>query len=315
MDKQNLIREAAALANLTQQDMRKVVDAILDGITEALARGEQIDIDDFGTFAVNSRAAKLGRNPRTGDDIIIPACKVPTFKAAATIFAEREVTAEIQAPVAPVSPLVKAARKLMEREAAKEKFLMRTVASSRMDAVELRASVTDGFVVVRLTNPMVAFAEKPCADENPQVLRRVAFGADMDAAAAAFIEALNDAPSPLEIAVTELRRSACVALEGGNLLFLDDLVARALGWQDHWGSEAIEFWVAPNGHEFSDSPGFVSSEWDSKGIEVPGWTFTQTVGNVDYEVVGRTEDGREVVARSSYPALALTLAKLLAMSA
>jgi nucleoid DNA-binding protein len=58
------------------------VDAVLDAMAEALARGEKVSIAGFGSFEVRDRAARTGRNPRTGEPVHIPARKDPVFKAA-----------------------------------------------------------------------------------------------------------------------------------------------------------------------------------------------------------------------------------------
>ncbi len=58
------------------------VDAVVDSITAALAKGEKISIAGFGNFEVRSRPARVGRNPRTGESVKIAASKAPAFKAA-----------------------------------------------------------------------------------------------------------------------------------------------------------------------------------------------------------------------------------------
>ena len=59
--------------------------AVLDAVTEALADGEKVALVGFGTFEVKERAARTGKNPRTGEAIEIPASKVPSFKAGAAL--------------------------------------------------------------------------------------------------------------------------------------------------------------------------------------------------------------------------------------
>ena len=58
------------------------VDAVFDAITKALARGEEVQVAGFGKFEVRHRAARTGRNPRTGEPVDIAASKAPAFKAA-----------------------------------------------------------------------------------------------------------------------------------------------------------------------------------------------------------------------------------------
>ncbi len=81
MNKGELIEAVAGSANLSRADATKAVDAVLDSITGALANGSAVSLVGFGTFAVKARAARTGRNPRTGEAIDIPASNVPGFKA------------------------------------------------------------------------------------------------------------------------------------------------------------------------------------------------------------------------------------------
>ncbi|MBS4031868.1 MAG: HU family DNA-binding protein [Clostridiales bacterium] len=81
MNKSELISVVAEKAGLTKKDTEKVVNAVFDGIGEALAKGDKVQVIGFGTFDVRDRKAREGRNPATGDTIKIPAVKVPVFKA------------------------------------------------------------------------------------------------------------------------------------------------------------------------------------------------------------------------------------------
>lgn len=81
MNKGELIDAVAAAADLTKSDATKAVEAFVDTVTRALKKGEQVSIVGFGSFAVKSRAARQGRNPKTGETIHIAASKVPGFKA------------------------------------------------------------------------------------------------------------------------------------------------------------------------------------------------------------------------------------------
>lgn len=81
MNKGELIEAVAAAADLTKADATKAVEAVVDTITRALKKGDQVAIVGFGSFAVKSRAARQGRNPKTGETINIPASRVPGFKA------------------------------------------------------------------------------------------------------------------------------------------------------------------------------------------------------------------------------------------
>ncbi|QRN85237.1 HU family DNA-binding protein [Clostridia bacterium] len=81
MNKGELIASVAEKAELSKKDAEKVVGAVLDGITETLVAGDKVQIIGFGTFEVRERAARVGRNPKTGAELKIAASKVPAFKA------------------------------------------------------------------------------------------------------------------------------------------------------------------------------------------------------------------------------------------
>jgi len=81
MNKGELIDAVAGSAGLSRADATKAVDAVLDSITSTLANGGSVSLVGFGTFSVKARAARSGRNPRTGETIHIPASNVPGFKA------------------------------------------------------------------------------------------------------------------------------------------------------------------------------------------------------------------------------------------
>jgi DNA-binding protein HU-beta len=81
MNKGDLIELIADDAGLSKADATRAVDAIITAITKALKGGKQVSLVGFGTFAVKKRAARMGRNPRTGESIQIAASKVPGFKA------------------------------------------------------------------------------------------------------------------------------------------------------------------------------------------------------------------------------------------
>lgn len=68
-------------SHLQANDLEKAVNIILDEITDALARGDRVELRGFGAFSVRKREARRGRNPRTGDTVDVPAKAVPFFKA------------------------------------------------------------------------------------------------------------------------------------------------------------------------------------------------------------------------------------------
>lgn len=80
MKKVELVEAVAAKAGLTKVDAGKAVDAVFATITGALVKGDKVPLVGFGTFAVSSRKAREGRNPRTGAVVRIPARKAVTFK-------------------------------------------------------------------------------------------------------------------------------------------------------------------------------------------------------------------------------------------
>lgn len=81
MNKNDLVSHVATAADLSKGDATKAVEAVLDAITDALSKGDEVRLVGFGTFSVAQRAASEGRNPRTGEKIQIPASKQPKFKA------------------------------------------------------------------------------------------------------------------------------------------------------------------------------------------------------------------------------------------
>jgi DNA-binding protein HU-beta len=80
MTKADLIAAVAAEADVTQAVVEKVLSALTDTIEKALKKGDKITLTGFGTFQCARRAARTGRNPRTGKEISIAACSVPRFK-------------------------------------------------------------------------------------------------------------------------------------------------------------------------------------------------------------------------------------------
>ncbi|GAB1793249.1 HU family DNA-binding protein [Priestia sp. JNUCC 25] len=80
MNKTELVDAVATKSELTKQDSKKAVDALFETISNALAKEEKIQLVGFGTFEVRKRAERTGRNPQTGEQITIPASKVPAFK-------------------------------------------------------------------------------------------------------------------------------------------------------------------------------------------------------------------------------------------
>ena len=81
MNKAELIAEVAAKTGLSKKDTEKAMNAALDTITASMKNGEKVSLVGFGVFDVKEREARMGRNPRTKEEIPIPASRVPQFKA------------------------------------------------------------------------------------------------------------------------------------------------------------------------------------------------------------------------------------------
>jgi DNA-binding protein HU-beta len=81
VNKNDLVDAVAERTGLAKSDAARAVEAVLGTVTETLQKGDQVALSGFGTFVVKARAARTGRNPRTGESIAIPASRVPAFKA------------------------------------------------------------------------------------------------------------------------------------------------------------------------------------------------------------------------------------------
>ena len=80
MTKVELIASVAAEAGMSKKDAEKAVNAALAAITEELKNGGKVSLVGFGTFEVRERPERQGRNPRTGETLTIPACKMVKFR-------------------------------------------------------------------------------------------------------------------------------------------------------------------------------------------------------------------------------------------
>ncbi len=81
MNKAELVAAVAEKAELSRKDAEAAVKALTDVIAEELNKGEKVTLVGFGTFEVSERAERTGRNPQTGEEMVIPASKAPKFKA------------------------------------------------------------------------------------------------------------------------------------------------------------------------------------------------------------------------------------------
>ena len=81
MNKTELVAAVAEKAGLSNKDAAKAVAAVFDAIADSLKAGDKVALVGFGTFETRERAAREGKNPRTGEKIKIAASKIPAFKA------------------------------------------------------------------------------------------------------------------------------------------------------------------------------------------------------------------------------------------
>jgi DNA-binding protein HU-beta len=80
VNKTELIEHIASQADISKAAATRALDAVVGGVTKSLKKGESVSLVGFGTFSVSKRAARSGRNPRTGATIKIKAAKVPKFR-------------------------------------------------------------------------------------------------------------------------------------------------------------------------------------------------------------------------------------------
>ena len=81
MNKADLVAAVAEKAGISKKDSEKAVNAAFDAITAALVAGDKVQLLGFGAFETKERSARVGRNPKTKEEIQIPASRVPVFKA------------------------------------------------------------------------------------------------------------------------------------------------------------------------------------------------------------------------------------------
>lgn len=80
MNKSQLVEKVATLTQTTKSHSEELIDATLEVIQKAVAKGEDVKIVGFGTFSRTKRKARPGRNPKTGEPVTIPSIKIPRFK-------------------------------------------------------------------------------------------------------------------------------------------------------------------------------------------------------------------------------------------
>lgn len=82
MNKAALVDKVHDMLGSTKAEAERVVDGIIDAVTDALKKGDEVSIAGLGIFSTKMRPARTGRNPRTGETIKVPAMRVPKFRAA-----------------------------------------------------------------------------------------------------------------------------------------------------------------------------------------------------------------------------------------
>ena len=80
MTKAELVEEVSRVSDLTRKHSEVIVDAVFSSIAEALQKGDKIELRGFGSFCVRWRASRTGRNPKTGQGVVVPPKRVPYFK-------------------------------------------------------------------------------------------------------------------------------------------------------------------------------------------------------------------------------------------
>lgn len=85
MNKSELVNKVAKISNLSVKDSTAAVNAFMGVVKDALASGDTVTLVGFGSFLVRERAERKGHNPRTGEELTIPAVKVPAFRPGKTL--------------------------------------------------------------------------------------------------------------------------------------------------------------------------------------------------------------------------------------
>ena len=102
MTKRELVIQVANRLGMTQSDVAKILEAAFDAISTSLAEGNRWELRDFGVFEVKTRASRIGRNPRTGDQVPVPARRVVTFRPGKRM--KELVSGDVPLPVEGKSP-------------------------------------------------------------------------------------------------------------------------------------------------------------------------------------------------------------------
>jgi integration host factor subunit beta len=106
MTKADLIDEVSRLAELTRKDSEVIVETIFDSVVRSLRAGDKIEIRGFGSFRTRQRKPRVGRNPKTGERVEVPAKKIPFFKPSKELkdLVNESTPSAAAAPAAPSTP-------------------------------------------------------------------------------------------------------------------------------------------------------------------------------------------------------------------
>jgi integration host factor subunit beta len=107
MTKAELIDEVSRVVEMTRKESEVIVETIFDSIVRALRGGDKIEIRGFGSFRTRQRQARVGRNPKSGDRVDVPAKRIPFFKPSKELrdLVNGEAEAALGAPAASAAPL------------------------------------------------------------------------------------------------------------------------------------------------------------------------------------------------------------------
>ena len=105
MTKADLIEEVSRVVELTRKESEVIVEALFDSIVRSLRTGDKIEIRGFGSFRTRERLARIGRNPKTGDRVEVPAKRIPYFKPSKELkdLVNGEATAGAVTPAPPAA--------------------------------------------------------------------------------------------------------------------------------------------------------------------------------------------------------------------
>ena len=110
MTKADLIEEVSRVVEMTRKDSEVIVEAIFDSIVRSLRGGDKIEIRGFGSFRTRERQARIGRNPKTGERVEVPAKRIPFFKPSkelkdlVNVDSDGAAKEEVPEPPAPMTP-------------------------------------------------------------------------------------------------------------------------------------------------------------------------------------------------------------------